>query len=236
LTADEEFLEAATQRAFAAHVMPSTDNITLDLPGVRSEPRAIRLRLYRRAIQRVKCDLARISYHHLKAIDQLLFSPKPHLSLTLPDGQCVAKSYDNISFAAIDKKEPSTFKEFSVNGPGIYLLPGGAVMAVEVSKSPADLRSTPAATAYFDLDKAPFPWRIRAFRPGDRIYPFGMTGQKKVKELFIDTKIPVALRPLIPLLFCGDTLLWVGGIRRSNMACLREGTKVIIRAEMVPAP
>jgi tRNA(Ile)-lysidine synthase len=148
----------------------------------------------------------------------------------------VAKSYDNISFAAIDKKEPSTFKEFSVNGPGIYLLPGGAVMAVEMSKSPADLRSTPAATAYFDLDKAPFPWRIRAFRPGDRIYPFGMTGQKKVKELFIDTKIPVALRPLIPLLFCGDTLLWVGGIRRSNMACLREGTKVVIRAEMVPAP
>jgi len=37
-----------------------------------------------------------------------------------------------------------------------------------------------------------------------------MTGQKKVKELFINAKIPVALRSFIPLLFCGETLLWVG--------------------------
>jgi tRNA(Ile)-lysidine synthase len=232
LAADEEFLDAATEKAFAAHAVRSTDSVTLDLPGVRSEPRGIRMRLYRQAIQRVKGDLSRISFHHLQEIEQLVFSPKPHLTQTLPDGQRVAKSYDNISFAAVDMKEPSTFKGFYVDGPGIYPLPGDAMLAVDMAEPPVDLLSTNADIVYFDLDEAPFPWRIRTFRPGDRISPFGMTGQKKVKELFIDTKIPVALRPLIPLLFCGETLLWVGGIRRSNVACLRGETKAVVKVEI----
>jgi tRNA(Ile)-lysidine synthase len=232
LAADEEFLEAATEKSFTALTVRSADSVTLDLPGVRSEPRAIRMRLYRRAIQQVKGDLARISYRHLMAIDQLVFSLKPHLTLTLPDGQCVAKSYDKISFAAVDEKEPFTFKGLYVDGPGFYKLPDAAMLSIEVSTSPPDLRSTPADTVYFDLDFAPFPWLVRTFRPGDRFNPFGMTGQKKVKELFIDAKIPVTHRPLIPLLFCGETIIWVGGIRRSDMACLTGRTKVVVRAKI----
>jgi tRNA(Ile)-lysidine synthase len=232
LAADEEFLGTATQKAFAAHAEQSADSVTLALPGLRSEPRGIRMRLYRQAIQQVKGDLARISYRHLQAIDHLHFSSKPHLTLTLPDGQCVAKSYDNISFAAVDMKKPSTFKGFYIDGPGIYPLPGGDVMTVEIAKPPDDPRSTPSATAYFDLDSAPLPWFVRTFKSGDRFSPFGMTGQKKLKKLFIDAKIPVALRPLIPLLFCGETIIWVGGIRRSNLACLTGGTKVVVRVEI----
>jgi tRNA(Ile)-lysidine synthase len=60
-----------------------------------------------------------------------------------------------------------------------------------------------------------------------------MTGQKKVKELFIDAKVPLAFRCRIPILFCGETLLWVGGIRRSSAASLTTGTKTVARAEIL---
>jgi tRNA(Ile)-lysidine synthase len=60
-----------------------------------------------------------------------------------------------------------------------------------------------------------------------------MTGQKKVKELFIDAKVPLSFRRRIPILFCGETLLWVGGIRRSNAASLTTGTKTVARAEIL---
>jgi tRNA(Ile)-lysidine synthase len=110
------------------------------------------------------------------------------------------------------------------------------MLAIDIAQPAADLKSAPPTTACFDLDQAPFPWRVRTFRPGDRFSPFGMDGHKKVKDLFIDAKIPLACRRRIPLLFCGDMLLWVGGIRRSSAACLTERTKTVIRAQILSKP
>jgi tRNA(Ile)-lysidine synthase len=233
LAADEEFLDAATNAAFASHAVLSADRVTLALPGLRSEPRAIRLRLYRRAILQVKGDLARIGFSHLRAIDCLVFSPKPHLTLDLPHRLRAAKSYGGLSFSAGADKQPLFSGEIYMYGPGIYPLPNGGMLAIDYAAAIGDLKSAPAATAYFDLDRAPFPWQIRTFRPGDRFSPFGMTGRKKVKELFIDAKVPLAFRCRIPILFCGETLLWVVGIRRSNAASLTKGTKTVVRAEIL---
>jgi tRNA(Ile)-lysidine synthase len=59
-----------------------------------------------------------------------------------------------------------------------------------------------------------------------------MTGHKKVKNLFIDGKIPLVSRRRIPLLFCGEMLLWVGGMRRTSKALLKEETKTVVKAEL----
>ncbi|HEX2768942.1 MAG TPA: tRNA lysidine(34) synthetase TilS [Geobacteraceae bacterium] len=230
LAADEEFLDSATAGSFARHAVLSAYRVILALPGLRSEPRAIRLRLYRRAILQAKGDLARIGFCHLRAIDCLVFSSKPHLTLDLPDRLRAAKSYGDISFSAGEDNKPLFFGEIYLDGPGIYPLPGSGMLAVDFADATGDLKSAPAATAYFDLDRAPFPWRVRTFKPGDRFSPFGMTGHKKVKELFIDAKVPLAFRRRIPILFCGETLLWVVGIRRSNAASLTTGTKTVVRA------
>jgi tRNA(Ile)-lysidine synthase len=200
---------------------------------LRSEPRGIRLRLYRRAILQAKGNLARIGFRHLRAIDCLVFSAKPHLTLDLPDRLRATKSYGEISFSAGEDKKPLFSGEIYLDGPGIYPLPGSGMLAVDYADVTGDLKSAPATTAYFDLDRAPFPWRVRTFRPGDRFSPFGMTGQKKVKELFIDAKVPLSFRRRIPILFCGETLLWVGGIRRSNAASLTTGTKTVARVEIL---
>jgi tRNA(Ile)-lysidine synthase len=232
LAADEEFLEAATDAAFARHVTLSAGRVLMALPGVRSEPRGIRWRLYRRAIFQAKGDLLRIGFRHLQDIDRLIFSPKPHLTLVLPDLLQIARSYEEVSFAPAEERMSPLHAEFFVDRPGIYPLPGGGSLAVDHAIPPDDLKSVPATTAWFDLAKAPFPWLVRSFRPGDRFSPFGMAGQKKVKDLFIDAKLPVASRSRIPLLFCGETLLWVGGVRVSNAARLTERTETAVRAEI----
>ena len=236
LAADEEFLEAATAAAFASHGVKGVDRVTFTVPGVLTEPRAIRLRLFRKAILQARGDLARISFRHLQAIDRLFFSPRPHLSLTLPDGLRAAKIYGEISIFTEEVKYPLLPDEICLNAPGHYPLPGGWILAIDFAQPSDDLKSGPATTACFDLDQAPFPWLVRTFRPGDRLSPFGMDGHKKVKNLFIDAKISLALRCRIPLLFCGDTLLWVGGIRRSSAACLTERTKTVIKAEILSTP
>lgn len=54
---------------------------------------------------------------------------------------------------------------------------------------------------------------VRARLPGDRIAPTGLTGTKKIQDLFTDEKIPESLRDALPLVVCGDEIAWVPGYR-----------------------
>ena len=40
-----------------------------------------------------------------------------------------------------------------------------------------------------------------------------MTGQKKIKDLFIDSKIPKEERDFVPIITNSEEIIWVGGIR-----------------------
>ncbi|MHB1696874.1 MAG: tRNA lysidine(34) synthetase TilS [bacterium] len=62
---------------------------------------------------------------------------------------------------------------------------------------------------YFDYDKIDFPVIIRPFNEGDRFVPLGMKGDKKLKEYFIDKKVPANIRKIIPLVILGDKIAWV---------------------------
>jgi len=53
---------------------------------------------------------------------------------------------------------------------------------------------------------------IRSRRPGDRIHPLGSTGQRRLKEVLIDRRIPRFERDYLPLLFIGGELAWVPGV------------------------
>ncbi|MGE5673208.1 MAG: tRNA lysidine(34) synthetase TilS [Mycobacterium leprae] len=67
--------------------------------------------------------------------------------------------------------------------------------------------------AYFDLAALPGPLSIRFRRPGDRLWPVGMDGSKKLQDIMVDAKVPRRLRESIPLLVAGDEVLWIIGYR-----------------------
>ncbi len=59
---------------------------------------------------------------------------------------------------------------------------------------------------------------IRTFRKGDLFAPFGMKGHMKLKDYFINEKIPAKIRKTLPLLTDEkDNIIWVTGIRRSSI-------------------
>ena len=57
---------------------------------------------------------------------------------------------------------------------------------------------------------------LRPWREGDRLAPFGMKGTRLVSDIYSDAGIGIARRPGYPLLFRGDRLLWVCGLRASR--------------------
>lgn len=83
-------------------------------------------------------------------------------------------------------------------------------------------------TQYFDADLLK-EIVIRPREPGDRISPFAFNGSKKIKDIFIDEKIPKSKRDIIPILTDGKEIIWIAGIRRSSLYTVTSSTKNIIK-------
>lgn len=84
-------------------------------------------------------------------------------------------------------------------------------------------------TKYFDFDKIKNSISIRNRRNGDKIIPLGMTGNKKVKDIFIDMKIPKEERDNIPILCFDDKIAWIIGIRTSEEYKITDKSKNILK-------
>jgi len=83
-------------------------------------------------------------------------------------------------------------------------------------------------TTYIDLDKTSFPLLIRHRQPGDKFYPLGMDHPKKLKDFFIDEKVPKFERDKV-LLFCDkENIIWVAGHRIDNRVITSEDTGNIL--------
>lgn len=84
-------------------------------------------------------------------------------------------------------------------------------------------------TVYFDYDKTSGPITLRYRKQGDKFIPLGMKGNKKLKDLFIDLKIPKVKRNEIPLICFGDEIGWVVGYRVSEKFKVSKDTKNILQ-------
>ena len=54
---------------------------------------------------------------------------------------------------------------------------------------------------------------VRSPRDGDRIRPMGMRGSRKLQDIFVDLHVPRRSRSQVPILLCGDQIIWVPGYR-----------------------
>lgn len=212
---DEALLDELTEQAFAGSCRIGEGRVVCGVGQLRMLNPALRRRVLRHAYKQLTGNLERVSLRHIDSICELIDSDRPNSRLALPQGVTAVREYDRLSWMQRSETLLETEFELSITEPGCYQLPRGGSFTVE-SISTA-IFPTDSGTAYFDLAKSPFPWLVRTFRPGDRITPFGMKGRKKVKDIFIDRKIPLSERKSIPLLYCGDELIWIAGVCASEL-------------------
>lgn len=82
---------------------------------------------------------------------------------------------------------------------------------------------------YFDYDKIEERLVIRKRRNGDKMLPLGMRGNKKVKDIFMDLKIPVDERDKIPVLCFDNEIAWLVAHKVSEKFKITKETKNIIK-------
>lgn len=74
------------------------------------------------------------------------------------------------------------------------------------------LKCSSGREVFVCCDSLKFPLAVRGRLPGDRFHPLGATGSRKLKEFFIDRKIPRYRRGRVPLVVAGDgRIVWVVG-------------------------
>ena len=88
--------------------------------------------------------------------------------------------------------------------------------------------------ACFDLAKLPAEGlSVRSRRPGDRFFPLNAPGRRKLKEFFIDRKVPRAERE-VPLIACGQEILFVPGFSVADTVKVDAKTARILRVTYIP--
>lgn len=88
-------------------------------------------------------------------------------------------------------------------------------------------------TVFFDAAKIDIKKiKIRKWRFGDKIVPFGMDSPKKMQDVFTDGKIHRDLRKKIPVVCEGKKIIWAAGVKRSDDAKLTRDTKEVIKMNL----
>ena len=232
LACDEELLDQLTENAYARLAHREAGAIKLGIESLLKEPRGLRLRLYRRALLALRGDLTRIGLVHLEAIDRLTHAGRPNASAKLP-GEClVTRCYDTLTFDGLAARAGDGW-ELAVPGEGDHPIPGGRRLLVQRVARPLELDAGSRSVAYLCPEAAPFPWLLRSFTPGDRFTPLGMRGAQKVKDLFINEKIPPAERGRIPLLVSAGEIVWVAGVRMGDKGRVTAAAGAVLRAEIL---
>lgn len=80
------------------------------------------------------------------------------------------------------------------------------------------------------------PISIRERKDGDRISPLGIHGHKKLKDLFIDKKIPIYERNTIPIVVMNNQPIWVIGVCMDNAVKVTPDTKKVLKLTFQSIP
>ncbi len=231
LSADGECLAKLARDAMSKVIIKKgKKTLVLDRTSLIELSGAIASRIFLNSIEILKGKSETYSVH-VKSFFKIIKGESPGASIKLPGGVRVLREYDRIIISTEKAKELKYFYG-TLNVPGITRLKGtGYVFKSEILKKAPKTFAGDVNTAYFDYAAINAPINIRPMKPGDRITPFGMRGSKKLKEIFIEKKVPKARRAGVPVFSSGGNVLWAAGLRQSGLFKVEKTTKQILKIE-----
>jgi tRNA(Ile)-lysidine synthase len=238
LLASEQVKETSGEQAWVRAVSERgrgrTTKIVLDLSKVLGYNKMLRRKAVREAVKRIRGDLRGIGFVHTESI-LALAEGRVGGEVELPGGFRAKKAYGEIVFEKDLPPAPARPFTLSVAVPGVTKLPGGSLKTSlhPIIKAPRAWRKMDGRVAWFDLERVHLPLNVRSRKEGDRFWPLGLPGLKRLKEVLIDDKVPREERDRLPLLADREGILWIVGHRITEKAKLRPQTKKALKVEFI---
>ncbi len=199
--------------------------------------------LVTRIIRRALMNFSGIQYNfEMKHVYDIISLQKGESgkSINLPNGIKAINVYGNVKLEKV--KEKIDFKAinqyiFNISevdekfvNKEIKLEQFGYYMNLEIIKLEKKINfSNEQLVKYFDYDKIKEKIIIRSRADGDKIIPLGMRGRKKLKDIFINEKIPKDVRDRTPIVIFDDEIAWVVGVKVSDIFKVTKDTKNILK-------
>jgi len=200
------------------------------LSALRREPPALRSELLAAAYAREHGDRGGLTARHRRALRALSEAAGEH-AVDLPDGITAYTAAGVLRFrrrhrAALPCPAPC-LPEIELRVPGTARF-GGWELTAEVTE-PGVVSADTWEAVSAALTQPPARIVIRSRRPGDRMRPAGLQGQKKLQDIFVDAHVSRSQRDQVPVVCAGDEIIWLVGLRRAESAIATAATERTVR-------
>lgn len=192
---------------------------------------ALQSLMLRRAWTAATGDSRRLTEGHIQQLASIARSGASGKTIALPGGYQARTEGDWLALAGPNSPDscpyPDQFGEFRITLPwgpiavGVTKR-GGWEVTAQSARLPAgaSLDTGDLMHAYFSPAALAGGANVRPWQPGDRMQPLGMSGHRKLQDLFTDSRVPRAWRSRIPLVVTPYGIAWAVGIRIADWAAI----------------
>jgi tRNA(Ile)-lysidine synthase len=225
-----EYFEATVADTMSTCCKSEDGRVSIDLEVLGDLPRAVKIFTLYTVLRSLEGDEQVVSFDGLNALLNLAARSKSGSRIDIGSGLVALKEYGRLVIG-LDLALVETF-DMRLEVPGTTLVEqAGCQFVIEVLNERPGTGEVYRSgdSAYFDFGELDLPLTARSWREGDRFVPFGLSGTKKVHDIFIDEKVPVTERSRIPIITDGDGIIWVAGVRRADRARITDETGTIVK-------
>jgi tRNA(Ile)-lysidine synthase len=219
-------------------------SVAIHLAALAGAPAGLRYRLLREAWTRVTGESWDLSAADYRALDHLARGARTGSEIALPRDIVAQKGYNDIRLVpgARGRISPPPLESHPLGDERTTLLPevGLTVRLERLAQPPGELGDARRCQIVMDAARVAWPLGVRGWQPGDRLIPLGMSGHRKVQDLFTDNKVPREQRRRVPLVVdAEDEVVWVVGHALSERVKVtsetREYVRITVRSTGFPA-
>lgn len=229
LKSDSDYIDLEAEKSFKEVSTLKENSVEISLPKYSNLHNAIKVRVLRSAIKHIIGDTNFVDQKHIEDIIELECESKLNKMLNLPRG---IFAYRRKNIIILTTKEiVSEEIDFCYNIPSNGFIKIKELnLVLETQKMSIDRYKSiklDKTSKGFDFDKIKGGIVVRSRKQGDKIKLAG--GSKKVKDLFIDLKIPREDRCKVPVITDDEGILCVGDYKTSENYKIDSKTKEVLK-------
>jgi tRNA(Ile)-lysidine synthase len=205
--------------------------IVLSRARLHALPREVAAEVLRLAAERLGHRASLRAWAHRGLRRVLLEPPAPR-----PFGLGALRVESSGDWVRLSGGAPAPLPARSLTLPGVTPLPeiGQAIEARRFERPPGYVVPRTLDRVAFDADVLPGELIVRPRQRGDRFLPFGGPGQRRLKSVLIDARVPRWERDRQPLVVAGEAIVWIVGLRRGAAAPVTDATRRVLELRAVP--
>ncbi|WP_250675370.1 tRNA lysidine(34) synthetase TilS [Paraclostridium ghonii] len=230
LKLDSDYIEQEGNKKFEeVSKLNDNESVEIILDKYIDLHKAIKSRIIRNAIKYILGDTNFVDQKHIEDVLNLENIDKINKKLVLPRGLFVYRNDDSILVTTEEITYEEVNFKYKVPKDGIIKIKETGVFIETKTMSIERFKSMRAdkSSKGFDLDKFKGGIIARNRESGDKIKLAG--GSKKLKNLFIDLKIPREERSKIPVLVDNDEVVCVGDYKINENYKIDANTKEVLK-------